>query len=58
MKIYEAEGSGNGIDVGEFQSDGETIRVGTTDGAIEIKDLQLEGKKRMKTADFLRGYEW
>ncbi|MBP5249856.1 MAG: methionyl-tRNA formyltransferase, partial [Lachnospiraceae bacterium] len=26
-------------------------------GIISIKQLQLEGKKRMDTADFLRGYE-
>lgn len=31
-----------------------TVRTGS--GALKILDVQLEGKKRMKTADFLRGY--
>jgi hypothetical protein len=26
------------------------------DGYIYVEEMQLEGKKRMKTADFLRGY--
>jgi len=33
-----------------------TIRVTAGDGYVYIKELQLEGKKRMKTGDFLRGY--
>jgi len=32
------------------------LRFATPDGYIRITDLQLEGKKRMKIADFLRGY--
>ena len=32
------------------------IHVKTGDGILVIEELQLEGKKRMKTADFLRGY--
>ena len=30
--------------------------IGCGKGALSIKELQLEGKKRMQTADFLRGY--
>ncbi len=30
--------------------------IGCDDGAIEITELQAEGRKRMKTADFLRGF--
>ncbi len=32
-----------------------TIRFACTDGFIEVNELQLEGKTRMKTDDFLRG---
>ncbi len=34
------------------------LRFACTDGYIEIKELQLEGKKRMQVADFLRGYRF
>jgi methionyl-tRNA formyltransferase len=30
--------------------------IGTKDGCLNILDLQLEGKKRMKTSDFLQGF--
>jgi methionyl-tRNA formyltransferase len=32
------------------------LHVKTGDGILVIEELQLEGKKRMKIADFLRGY--
>ena len=32
------------------------LHVKTGDGILVIEELQLEGKKRMKAADFLRGY--
>lgn len=31
--------------------------VGTGDGCLEILELQLEGRKRMSAADFLRGFK-
>jgi methionyl-tRNA formyltransferase len=33
------------------------LRFATADGFIRATDLQLEGKKRMNVADFLRGYK-
>lgn len=33
------------------------IYIGCNDGAIEIKELQLEGRKTMPAADFLRGFK-
>jgi methionyl-tRNA formyltransferase len=42
---------------GEMETDGKNwIRYSASDGYIYIEDLQLEGKKRMQTADFLRGF--
>lgn len=32
------------------------LKFATADGYIHLKELQLEGKKRMHVADFLRGY--
>lgn len=33
------------------------IYIGCGDGAIEVKEVQLEGKKAMPVADFLRGFK-
>lgn len=41
---------------GRVISDGRTyIKIGCADGYISIKELQMAGKKRMKTDEFLRG---
>ncbi len=58
FKIFECEMYQKSMDgkPGDIQSDGkETLLVKTGDGAIEIKILQQEGKKRMEIKDFLRG---
>ena len=34
------------------------LKVAAHDGFVHIHELQLSGKKRMKTADFLRGYSF
>ncbi len=60
IKIFQVEKSNEGTNkpIGKFYSDGKThLKVNTKDGTLEILDLQLEGKKRMKTKDFLRGYQ-
>lgn len=42
---------------GDVTTDGKTIfSISTADGELEITDLQLAGKKRMKTSDFLKGF--
>jgi methionyl-tRNA formyltransferase len=59
LKIYGAqpEKSMHQLSPGSMDTDGKTIlRFAANDGWIYITDLQLEGKKRMQTADFLRGY--
>lgn len=40
---------------GKVIIDGERLFIVTAQGCLEVFELQLEGKKRMKTADFLRG---
>lgn len=42
---------------GRWLSDGRTyLRLQTPDGQLDLLDIQLEGKKRMPVADFLRGF--
>jgi methionyl-tRNA formyltransferase len=46
-----------------LKSDGKTfLRISALDYCIDIQELQLQGKKRMKVTDFLRGFpninEW
>jgi len=42
--------------IGTVDTDNKSyLRFKTTDGWIDVQELQLEGKKRMKTDEFLRG---
>ncbi len=40
-----------------LKSDGKNIYVLCKESVLKINEVQLEGKKRMNTADFLRGYK-
>ena len=53
-KTYVADGSGMPGEV--IQAEGDDLVVGTKKGLLKIHEIQLEGKKRMSTDDFLRGY--
>jgi methionyl-tRNA formyltransferase len=58
LKIFKAEleFSKPGLAPGSFSTDGKTyLKFAAKDGFIVIKELQYEGKKRMTTAEFLRG---
>lgn len=44
---------------GQYDTDGKTyLRFTTTDGYIYMEEIQLQGKKRMTIAEFLRGYRF
>ena len=44
------------MEIGKVESDNKTyLKIGCAKGSLLIKELQLQGKKRMKTEDFLRG---
>jgi methionyl-tRNA formyltransferase len=44
---------------GKMETDGKTwLRFSASDGFIYIDEMQLEGKRKMKIADFLRGYRF
>ena len=45
------------VEQGVMETDGKTwLRFSASDGYIYVEEMQLEGKKRMQTAEFLRGY--
>ena len=41
---------------GHFEVNGQQLFVGTADGALEILALQIQGRRKMTTKDFLNGY--
>lgn len=61
LKIYQStKEEGNVMETpGTVVTDKKTfLKFTCTDGYLNIKELQLEGKKRMLTEDFLRGYRF
>lgn len=60
LKIFQCEFAAENnftIIAGEFESDGKTfLKFACKNGWIYLKDIQLEGKKRMKIDDLLRGF--
>ncbi|MFN8310094.1 MAG: methionyl-tRNA formyltransferase [Chitinophagales bacterium] len=60
LKIFAAqkEYPASNISPGEWQTDGSTyLKFFTADGALNLTDVQLEGKKRMPVNQFLRGWK-
>jgi methionyl-tRNA formyltransferase len=61
LKIYSAEKIAEQPSVapGEYKTDEKNfIHFACADGYISVKEIQLEGKKRMEIKDFLRGYRF
>ena len=61
LKIYrsEKELAVPNVAPGTFKTDGKTyLRFACANGYIHVLDLQIEGKKKMSIADFLRGYRF
>ncbi|MBU3744029.1 MAG: methionyl-tRNA formyltransferase [Sediminibacterium sp.] len=59
LKIYSAQPivKTHAVAPGTIDSDGKNqLLFATNDGWIAVQELQLEGKKRMTTPEFLRGY--
>jgi methionyl-tRNA formyltransferase len=59
LKIFRSqkEESATAVMPGSYESDGKTyLRFACANGYIYLKEIQLEGKKRMMIEDFLRGY--
>lgn len=61
LKIYRSEKEITPITItaGFHETDGKTfLKFACADGYIHVKELQLEGKKKMVIEDFLRGYHF
>ena len=61
MKVYKVsfETISTGTLPGEYRTDGKSfLRFAAADGWLSITELQLEGKKRMDIASFLRGHRF
>ena len=59
LKVFETEYAikSHNLEPGTILTDGKTgFTVAVNDGFIKINELQIAGKKRMKTEDFLRGF--
>jgi methionyl-tRNA formyltransferase len=57
LQIWKAAALDRSRTPGELKVEGDHLLVGCGQGtAIELHELQLEGKKRSSAADFLRGY--
>jgi methionyl-tRNA formyltransferase len=60
FKIYESrpEDDNHSFEPGEILSDGKHfIKIACRKGFLNILSIQLEGKKRMNTLEFLRGFK-
>ena len=61
LKIYKSEKQIAAVKTtaGNYETDGKTfLKFACADGYILVKELQLEGKKKMTVEDFLRGYRF
>lgn len=61
LKILRASYQKTKVNVppGTFESDNKSqIKVAAADGWLIIEELQLQGRKRMKTSDFLNGFSF
>ena len=58
LKVFETAKTGKATEhkPGKFIQDKNRLFVSTGDGLLELKEIQLAGKKRMKAADFLNGF--
>lgn len=59
LKVFSSEKiiEEHDYEAGTWVSDGKTfLRAATVDGFIDLKEIQLQGKKRMMVDAFLRGY--
>jgi methionyl-tRNA formyltransferase len=61
LKIYRSEKEDAVVDIaaGNYETDGKTfLKFACANGYVLVKELQLEGKKKMNVEEFLRGYRF
>ncbi len=55
VTVWRAAATGGGGSPGAVTVHGETLWIGAGEGAVEVRELQPAGKRRMTAAEFLRG---
>ena len=61
LKLFKStyENTNHNLEIGKVViTNNKELKVAANNGFVHIHELQLSGKKRMKTADFLRGYNF
>jgi methionyl-tRNA formyltransferase len=58
IKIYRTEILPQSLPPGRIKAEKRDLIIGCGDNSLKILELQLEGKKRLKTEEFLRGYNF
>ena len=61
LKIYRSEmlPVTHNLQPGHFETDKKSfLQFAAADGFIQVKEVQLEGKRKMKVDEFLRGYRF
>ena len=58
LKIFTASITSKALPPAEVAVIGEELLIGARDGSLRIGELQVEAKKRMRAADFIRGNPW
>jgi methionyl-tRNA formyltransferase len=56
LHVWKAQPAAGLLRPGELQVIGKQLYAGCSEGAIELLEVQLEGKKRMTAAAFLNGF--
>jgi methionyl-tRNA formyltransferase len=59
LKIFKTRiENGQNVPAGSIDTDGKKyLKISCADGVLDIKELQLQGKKRMQTEELLRGFK-
>lgn len=59
VKIFETEKleTSHNLEIGSFKFDKKYIDIAVKNGFVRIKSLQIPGKKRLSTEEFLRGFK-
>lgn len=58
FKVLRAQLSGENVAAGNICQKGSRLFIGAADGAVEILEIQRQGKKAMLAAELLRGYSF
>lgn len=59
LKIFEAMMVDSaGLAPGQLAASGDELTIGAPEAALLLHDVQLEGKKRMRASELLRGHSW